>query len=154
MANIRNSLTDLIGRTPIMELKAFQKRLNIKSNKILAKLEMFNPAGSTKDRAALYMISEAEQTGRLKPGATIIEATSGNTGIGIAAVARVKGYKTILVMPETMSEERRSLLKAYGAEIVLTDGSKGMQGAIDMANILNRQIDGSIILEQFKNKQL
>ncbi|MCQ2514238.1 MAG: cysteine synthase A [Ruminococcus sp.] len=150
MSKIFKSVTELIGNTPIIELK------NIAENKflnatVLAKLEYFNPAGSVKDRVANAMIAKAEADGILKKGATIIEPTSGNTGIGLASVATAKGYKTILTMPETMSIERRNLLKAYGAEIVLTDGSKGMSGAIEKANQLKNEIEGSVILGQFVN---
>lgn len=151
MSNVKNSLLELVGNTPMLRPRRFQDTYKINNAKLLVKLECFNPAGSVKDRAAIYMIEDAKRSGALQPGATIIEATSGNTGIGIAAVARVMGYKTILTMPKTMSEERRKLLKSYGAEIVLTDGSKGMQGAIDMANLLHKQIDGSVILGQFEN---
>lgn len=150
MAKIYESVTQLIGRTPIIEFKNIEKKYNAQA-KLLAKLEYFNPAGSVKDRVANAMIEDAENKGILKKGATIIEPTSGNTGIGIASVATAKGYKTILTMPETMSVERRNLLKAYGAEIVLTDGSKGMSGAIERAEELKNEIDGGIILGQFVN---
>ncbi len=150
MENIKKSALELIGNTPLMELCNYEKKHGISAS-IFAKLEYFNPAGSVKDRAALFMIQEAEKTGILKPGDTIIEPTSGNTGIGIASIAAVKGYHTILTMPETMSEERRNLLKAYGAEIVLTDGSEGMKGAIAKAEELNKEIKDSIILGQFDN---
>ena len=129
MANIYTSADQLIGKTPLLELTRIEEELGLKA-KVLAKLEYFNPAGSVKDRIAKRMIEDAEASGKLKPGATIIEPTSGNTGIGLAAVAAAKGYKTIIVMPETMSVERRQLMKAYGAELVLTEGAKGMKGAI------------------------
>lgn len=150
MSNIYKSVTDLIGKTPIIELTNIEKKYSL-SAKILAKLEYFNPAGSVKDRVAKAMIEDAEAKGILKEGATIIEPTSGNTGIGLASVATAKGYKTILTMPETMSIERRNLLKAYGAEIVLTDGTKGMSGAILKANELRQEIEGAVILGQFVN---
>lgn len=150
MAKIYKDVSQLIGNTPLMELSNIEKKYNINA-KILAKLEYFNPAGSVKDRVARAMIEDAESKGLLKEGSTIIEPTSGNTGIGIASVATAKGYKTILTMPETMSVERRNLLKAYGAEIVLTDGSKGMSGAIEKAQQLKNEIDGAIILGQFEN---
>lgn len=151
MANIKSSLLDLIGRTPIMEISRFQKRLNINNARVLAKLEFLNPIGSVKDRVAEYMINDAEKSGKLSPGTTIIEATNGNTGLGVAAVARVKGYSTIFTMPETVPVRWRNILKAYGAEIVLTDGKMGMSGAADMAKILNKQIDNSVILDQLDN---
>ena len=150
MAKIYKDVSQLIGNTPLMELSNIEKKYNLNA-KILAKLEYFNPAGSVKDRVAKAMIEDAESKGLLKEGSTIIEPTSGNTGIGIASVATAKGYKTILTMPETMSIERRNLLKAYGAEIVLTDGSKGMSGAIEKAEQLKNEIDGAIILGQFEN---
>lgn len=150
MAKIYKSVTELIGKTPIVELTNIENKYSTSAT-ILAKLEYFNPAGSVKDRIAKAMIEDAEAKGILKDGATIIEPTSGNTGIGLASVATAKGYKTILTMPETMSIERRNLLKAYGAEIVLTDGSKGMSGAIAKANELKEEIDGSVILGQFVN---
>ena len=150
MAKIYESVTQLIGKTPLIELKNIEKKHNAGA-KLLAKLEYFNPAGSVKDRVAKAMIEDAESKGILKHGATIIEPTSGNTGIGLASVATAKGYKTILTMPETMSVERRNLLKAYGAEIVLTDGSKGMSGAIAKADELKNEIDGGVILGQFVN---
>lgn len=150
MAKIYNSLTDLIGKTPILKANNFIKAEDVNAN-ILTKLEYFNPAGSVKDRIAKNMIEDAEAKGLLKPGATIIEPTSGNTGIGLASAAAAKGYKAILTMPETMSVERRNLLKAYGAEIVLTDGTKGMKGAIAKADELKNEIEGSIILGQFVN---
>ena len=147
---IYNDLTELIGNTPMMRLDALAKSEGAKAN-ILAKLEYFNPAGSVKDRVAFNMITEAEKSGKLKPGATIIEPTSGNTGIGLAAVGAARGYKVILTMPETMSVERRNLVKAFGAEVVLTDGSKGMSGAIEKANELKKSIYGAIIAGQFEN---
>lgn len=150
MAKIFENITQLIGKTPLVELKNFESTLN-SGAKIVAKLEYFNPAGSVKDRIANAMIKDAEDNGKLKSGATIIEPTSGNTGIGLASVAAAKGYKVILTMPETMSVERRNLLKAYGAEIVLTDGAKGMKGAIAKAEELNETIEGSVILGQFVN---
>lgn len=150
MSNVKKSATELIGRTPLLELVNYGKKHELKAS-ILAKLEYFNPAGSVKDRIALAMIEDAEKSGRLKPGATIIEPTSGNTGIGIASVAAAKGYRAILTMPETMSVERRTLLKAYGAELLLTDGTKGMKGAIAKAEELQRETENSIILSQFGN---
>lgn len=150
MSKVYKSVTELIGRTPLMELKNIEKENSLNAT-VVAKLEYFNPAGSVKDRVAKVMIEDAEAKGILKDGATIIEPTSGNTGIGIASVATAKGYKTILTMPETMSVERRNLLKAYGAEIVLTDGSKGMSGAIAKADELKNEIDGAVILGQFVN---
>ena len=149
MAKIYNSMTELIGSTPLLKLNNFNKKSGV--DNIYAKLEYFNPAGSVKDRIALAMVEDAEKKGKLKPGATIMEPTSGNTGIGIAAVATAKGYKAILTMPETMSIERRNLLKAYGAEVVLTDGASGMKGAIAKADELNQEIENSIILGQFVN---
>lgn len=151
MSNIKESAVELIGGTPILKLNNYTKKSGITDVTILAKLEYLNPAGSVKDRVALAMIEDAEKKGILKEGATIIEPTSGNTGIGLAAVAAAKGYKAILTLPDSMSIERRNLLKAYGAEIVLTEGAKGMQGAIDKADELNRQIEGSVILGQFVN---
>ena len=147
---IYNDLTELIGNTPMMRLDALAKSEGAKAN-IIAKLEYFNPAGSVKDRVAFNMITEAEKSGKLKPGATIIEPTSGNTGIGLAAVGAARGYKVILTMPETMSVERRNLVKAFGAEVVLTDGTKGMSGAIEKANELKKSIYGAIIAGQFEN---
>lgn len=147
---INQQITDLIGGTPLLELKNYQKEHNLKA-KILAKLECFNPAGSAKDRVAMYMIKEAEENGILKDGSVIIEPTSGNTGIGLASVAAAKGYRVILTMPDTMSVERRNLLKAYGAELVLTEGSKGMTGAIEKAEELKAEIPNSIIAGQFTN---
>ena len=151
MANIKTSATQLIGHTPLLELTNIEKKYGITGAKVVAKLEYFNPAGSVKDRVALAMIEDAEKKGELKPGATIIEPTSGNTGIGIASVATAKGYKAILTLPDTMSVERRNLLKAYGAELVLTEGAKGMKGAIAKAEELKAEIPGSIILGQFDN---
>lgn len=151
MANIKKSATELIGNTPLLELTHYEEKNGITDVTILAKLEYLNPAGSVKDRIALNMIEVAEKEGKLKPGATIIEPTSGNTGIGLAAVAAAKGYKAILTLPETMSVERRKLLQAYGAELVLTDGAKGMKGAIAKAEELRDSIPGSIILGQFVN---
>ncbi len=151
MANVKGSITELIGRTPLLEVKNFEKAHGLKSN-VIAKLEYFNPAGSVKDRIALAMIEDAEAKGLISPGATLIEPTSGNTGIGIASVATAKGYQAILTMPETMSVERRKLLKAYGAQLVLTDGSKGMKGAIAKAEELNKEIENSFILSQFTNQ--
>jgi len=150
MENIKKSASELIGRTPLVELCNYEKRHKAAAS-IIAKLEYFNPAGSVKDRAALYMIQDAEASGMLKPGATIIEPTSGNTGIGIASIAAMRGYRAILTMPETMSVERRNLLKAYGAEIVLTEGAKGMAGAIAKAEELQKEIAGSLIRGQFDN---
>ena len=151
MSNIKESALELIGNTPLLKLNGYSKKREITEATVLAKLEYLNPAGSVKDRVALSMIEDAEQKGLLKPGATIIEPTSGNTGIGLAAVAAAKGYRAILTLPETMSVERRTLLKAYGAEIVLTEGAKGMKGAIAKAEELNKEIEGSIILGQFIN---
>lgn len=150
MVKIAKKLTELIGNTPLLELNNLSKSKNI-DNSIIAKVEFFNPGGSVKDRTALSMIEDAEKRGLLKPGATIIEPTSGNTGVGLALVSAVKGYHLILTMPDTMSIERRSLLKAYGAEVRLTSGSEGMAGAIKVANELRDSIDGSIILQQFDN---
>lgn len=150
MENIRTELTALIGNTPMLKLSKITDSPDIKAE-VIVKLEYFNPGGSVKDRIALAMIEDAERSGLLKPGATIIEPTSGNTGVGLAWVAIVKGYKTILTMPETMSDERKSLLRAHGAELVLTPGAKGMQGAVDKAEELRDKIPGSIILQQFDN---
>lgn len=147
---IYHNAMELIGKTPLMELSNFNRAHHLKA-RILAKLEYFNPAGSVKDRVALNMIEDAERRGILKPGSTIIEPTSGNTGIGLASVAATKGYRAILTMPETMSVERRTLLKAYGAELVLTEGAKGMNGAIEKAEALSKEIDGAVILGQFVN---
>ncbi len=148
--NIKKSVTELVGKTPLMELCSIENQFNLKA-KLVAKLEYLNPAGSVKDRVALNMIIKAEALGLLKPGSTIIEPTSGNTGIGLAMVAAKRGYKIILTMPETMSTERQKLLKAYGAELVLTEGSLGMNGAIKKANELKDQISGSFIPGQFEN---
>ena len=150
MGKVYNSVTELIGGTPLLKANNFIKANDIKAN-IYVKLEYFNPAGSVKDRIAKAMIEQAEKDGKLKPGATIIEPTSGNTGIGLASVAAARGYKAILTMPETMSVERRNLLKAYGAKIVLTDGSKGMKGAIAKAEELAKETPNSFIPEQFAN---
>ena len=150
MAKIYGSADELIGKTPLMELKRIEEKFGLKA-KIFAKLEYFNSAGSVKDRIAKAMIEDAEKNGALKKGAVIIEPTSGNTGIGIAAVGTAKGYKVIIVMPETMSIERRKLIKAYGAEIVLTEGAKGMKGAIEKANELAKENKGAIVLGQFVN---
>lgn len=150
MANIAKSLTDLIGKTPLLELNNYEKKHGLNA-KIIAKLEYFNPGGSIKDRIAYAMITEAEKAGLLKEGSVIIEPTSGNTGIGLAYVAAAKGYRIILTMPETMSIERRNLLKAYGAELVLTEGAKGMKGAIEKANQLAAEIPNSFIPGQFDN---
>ncbi len=151
MAKIYTSVEQLIGKTPLMELTRIEKEFGLEA-KILAKLESFNPAGSVKDRVALMMIEEAEKSGRLEKGSVIIEPTSGNTGIGIASVAAAKGYKVIIVMPDTMSIERRKLMKAYGADVVLSDGKKGMAGAIEMADELAKKTKGSFIPGQFVNK--
>lgn len=150
MSKIYKNIGELIGKTPIMEAAKFSKAMEAEAD-ILVKLEYFNPAGSVKDRVALNMILEAERSGALKPGATIIEPTSGNTGIGLAAVGVSKGYRVILTMPDTMSIERRNLLKAYGAQIVLTEGAKGMNGAIAKADELKSEIEGAVILGQFVN---
>ena len=151
MSNIINSSLDLIGGTPLLNASRYSKYAGVTNTTILAKLEYLNPSGSVKDRIALAMIDDAEKKGILKSGATIIEPTSGNTGIGIAAVAAAKGYKAVLTLPDSMSVERRNLLKAYGAEIVLTEGSKGMKGAIAKAQELHEQTEGSVILGQFEN---
>lgn len=150
MAKVAKSLTELVGNTPLLEVNNFIKKNDLKA-RILVKLEYFNPAGSVKDRVALAMIEDAEQQGRLKPGATLIEPTSGNTGVGLAFVAASKGYHLILTMPETMSIERRTLLQALGTELVLTNGAQGMKGAIAKAEELNQSIPGSLILQQFNN---
>lgn len=151
MSQIRKSAAELIGNTPILEVSNYSSNAGVTDATILAKLEYLNPAGSVKDRIALAMIEDAEQQGILKPGATIIEPTSGNTGIGLAAVAAAKGFKAILTLPDTMSVERRNLLAAYGAELVLTEGAKGMKGAIAKAEELKESIEGSVILGQFVN---
>ena len=151
MSKIYTSATQLIGHTPLLKVNNYLKDQNIEGVELLAKLEYFNPAGSVKDRIALAMIEDAEKKGILKEGSTIIEPTSGNTGIGLASVAAAKGYRTILTLPETMSVERRNLLKAYGAELVLTEGSKGMKGAIAKAEELEKSIPGAVILGQFDN---
>lgn len=151
MANIKKSATELIGKTPLLEVRNFSKEEGVEDAVILAKLEYFNPAGSIKDRIALAMIEDAEKKGLLKEGATIIEPTSGNTGIGLASVAAARGYRAILTLPDTMSVERRNLLKAYGAELVLTEGAKGMKGAIAKAEELKESIPGAVILGQFDN---
>ena len=150
MSHIAKQLTDLVGNTPLLEFSNFNKRHGIKAT-LIGKLEYFNPAGSVKDRVALAMIEDAEAKGLLQPGATIIEPTSGNTGVGLAFVSAVKGYKLILTMPETMSLERRQLLQALGANLVLTPGAEGMKGAIAKAEALRDEITGSIILQQFEN---
>lgn len=151
MADIKNSAVELIGNTPILKLNRYTEAVGVKDATILAKLEYLNPAGSVKDRVALAMIQDAENKGLLKEGATIIEPTSGNTGIGLAAVATARGYRTIITLPDTMSVERRNLLKAYGAELVLTEGAKGMKGAIEKAEALKNEIADSIVLGQFVN---
>lgn len=148
---VYNNITELIGNTPLLRLNVVEKALGLEA-KIYAKVESFNPAGSAKDRVGLAMIKDAEEKGLLKPGATIIEPTSGNTGIGLAAAAASRGYKVILTMPDTMSVERRNLLKAYGAEVVLTEGAKGMAGSIEKANELAASIEGSFIPGQFDNQ--
>ena len=150
MADIKKSGLELIGNTPLLEPVNYERKQNLCGNLFL-KLESFNPAGSAKDRAALFMIEDAEEKGLLKPGATIIEPTSGNTGIGLASIAAMKGYKAVLTMPETMSVERRNILKAYGAELVLTEGSRGMAGAIEKAEELAKEIPGGFIPGQFVN---
>ncbi len=151
MSRIYTKATQMIGHTPLLKVENYMAAHNITEARILAKLEYLNPAGSVKDRVALAMVEDAEKRGILKPGATIIEPTSGNTGIGLASVAAAKGYRTILTLPETMSVERRTLLKAYGAELVLTEGALGMKGAIDKAEELKRTIPGAVILGQFDN---
>ena len=150
MSNIYQGTLGLIGNTPLVELTHIEKKFGLKS-RLLAKLEYFNPAGSVKDRIAKEMIEQAERDGKLKPGSTIIEPTSGNTGIGLAAIAAAKGYRIIFVLPETMSIERRNIIKAYGAELVLSDGTKGMKGAIAKAEELHKEIENSFIPEQFEN---
>ena len=151
MSDIKQSSLELIGGIPLLQLNGYSKKREITEATVLAKLEYLNPAGSVKDRVALAMIEDAEKNGVIKPGATIIEPTSGNTGIGLAAVAAAKGYRAILTLPDTISVERRNLLKAYGAEIVLTEGAKGMKGAIAKAEELNKEIENSVILGQFVN---
>ncbi|MBE5843927.1 MAG: cysteine synthase A [Butyrivibrio sp.] len=151
MANIKTSATELIGHTPLLEVKNYQAKEGVNGARILAKLEYFNPAGSVKDRVALAMIEDAEKSGKLAKGGTIIEPTSGNTGIGLASVAAARGYQVILTLPDTMSVERRTLLKAYGAKLVLTEGAKGMKGAIAKAEEIQKETPGSIILGQFDN---
>ncbi len=151
MAEIKESALELIGGTPLLKLNRYSQAANIQGATVLGKLEYLNPAGSVKDRIALAMIEDAEKSGKLKPGATIIEPTSGNTGIGLAAVAAAKGYKAILTLPDSMSVERRNLLRAYGAKLVLTEGAKGMKGAIAKAKELEEEIEGSVILGQFEN---
>lgn len=148
--NIKKSASELIGNTPLLELNQYGKEEGLGA-KLLAKLEYFNPAGSVKDRAAWFMIEDGEKKGILKPGAVIIEPTSGNTGIGLASIAAMKGYQVVLTMPETMSMERRQLLKAYGAKLVLTDGAKGMKGAIEKADELQKETPGAVVLGQFVN---
>lgn len=150
MAQIYHSVEELVGKTPLLELSRLEKQLNLKA-KLLAKLEYFNPAGSVKDRVARQMIQDAEQDGRWNEETVIVEPTSGNTGIGLAALGVAKGYRVILVMPETMSQERRSLMKAYGAELVLTPGAKGMKGAIERAKELVQEIPGAVLAGQFEN---
>lgn len=151
MTGIVESATQLIGHTPLLKVSRYMEKAGVKDAVILAKLEYLNPAGSVKDRVALNMVERAEAEGVLKPGATIIEPTSGNTGIGLASVAAAKGYRTILTLPDTMSMERRNLLKAYGAKLVLTDGKLGMRGAIEKAEELHREMEGSVIMGQFEN---
>lgn len=151
MANIISRSTELIGRTPLLDASRFAKKEGVTDARILVKVEALNPSGSVKDRIALAMVEDAEKSGKLAPGGTIIEPTSGNTGIGIAAVAASKGYHAIIVLPDTMSVERRNLLKAYGAELVLTEGAKGMKGAIAKANEIQEQTPGSVVLGQFDN---
>ena len=152
MGKITESALELVGKTPLLRASRYAKNVGAEQADVLVKLEYLNPAGSVKDRIALAMIEDAEKNGILKPGATIIEPTSGNSGIGLAAVAAAKGYKAILTLPETMSVERRNLLKAYGAELVLTEGAKGMKGAIAKAEELRDSIPGAVILGQFVNK--
>ena len=151
MSQVKKSILELVGNTPTVELSRYAQAAGVENVTLLGKLEYFNPAGSVKDRIALAMIEDAEKKGLLKSGATIIEPTSGNTGIGLASVAATKGYKAIFTLPDTMSVERRNLLKAYGAQLVLTEGAKGMKGAIAKANELNKEIEGSVILGQFVN---
>lgn len=151
MANIIKSASELVGKTPLLGVSKYQESVGATEAKILAKLEYFNPAGSVKDRVALQMIEDLEEKGEIQPGATLIEPTSGNTGIGIAAVAASKGYKVVITIPETMSVERRNIIKAYGAEIVLTEGAKGMKGAIEKAEEIKNETSGAVILGQFVN---
>ncbi len=151
MAKIYKSVTELIGRTPLLEVSNIEKALELQA-RVLVKLEYFNPAGSVKDRAALNMVLQAEEKGSLKPGAASIGPTSGNTGIGLASVAAARGYKAVFVMPETMSVERRKLLLGYGAQIVLTEGAKGMKGAIEKASQLEQEMEGAVVLGQFDNQ--
>lgn len=151
MGRIYKKVTELVGRTPLLQVDNYSKAAGVTDATLLAKLEYFNPAGSVKDRVALSMIEDAEKKGIVKEGSVIIEPTSGNTGIGLASVAAAKGYRTILTLPETMSVERRNLLKAYGAELVLTEGAKGMKGAIAKAEELEKSIPGAVILGQFEN---
>ncbi len=151
MANIIKSASELVGKTPLLEVSKYQESVGAIEAKILAKLEYFNPAGSVKDRVALQMIEDLEEKGEIQPGATLIEPTSGNTGIGIAAVAAAKGYKVVITIPETMSIERRNIIKAYGAEIVLTEGAKGMKGAIAKAEEIKENTQGAVVLGQFVN---
>ena len=151
MSQVKKSVLELVGNTPIVELSRYSKAAEVEDVTLLGKLEYFNPAGSVKDRIALAMIEDAEKKGLLKPGATIIEPTSGNTGIGLASVAAAKGYKAVFTLPDTMSVERRNLLRAYGAQLVLTEGSKGMKGAIAKAEELKNEIEGSMIIGQFVN---
>ncbi|MCR5704747.1 MAG: cysteine synthase A [Eubacterium sp.] len=151
MANIRNNASELVGGTPLVKVANYSAKEGVTEAEILVKLEYFNPAGSVKDRIALAMIEEAEAKGELKEGGTIIEPTSGNTGIGIASIAAAKGYRVVITLPETMSVERRNIMKAYGAELVLTDGTKGMKGAIAKAEEIKEQTPGAIILGQFVN---
>lgn len=150
MVKIYNNVAELVGKTPLVECQNLEKKYNLKA-RLLAKLEYLNPAGSIKDRVAKNIVEEAERSGKLKPGATIVEPTSGNTGIGLALMCAIKGYRLILTMPETMSEERRNILKAYGAELVLTPGAEGMNGAVAKANALVEEIDGAILAGQFDN---
>ena len=150
MSKVYQSVTDLIGRTPLLEVKNIEKKFGLEA-KLLVKLEGFNPAGSAKDRIAFQMIKDAEEAGKLKEGSVIIEPTSGNTGIGLASIGASRGYRVILTMPETMSVERRNLLKAYGAEIVLTDGAQGMKGAIEKAKELAEETEGAFLAGQFVN---
>ena len=151
MSDIKKSASELIGKTPLLLVENYQRNADATEAEILAKLEYFNPAGSVKDRVALQMIQDLEESGRIKPGATLIEPTSGNTGIGIAAVAGAKGYKVIITIPETMSVERRNIIKAYGAEIVLTEGSKGMKGAIATAEEIKNETPGAVVLGHIIN---